>query len=55
MNMCLECNAWRKACIRMFGENAVQIIEREIEKNSSSYSHEKYNIISEEKRIFKSI
>ena len=30
--MCLQCDAWRKVCIRIFGEHAVQIIEREVEK-----------------------
>jgi hypothetical protein len=37
----------------MFGENAVQIIEREIEKDFNSYSPDRYNIISEDKGIFK--
>lgn len=34
--MCLQCNALKKVCVKIFGVHAMRIIEREMEKEYRS-------------------
>jgi hypothetical protein len=34
--MCLQCNALKRVCVKIFGVNAMRIIEREMEKEYES-------------------